>query len=717
MKKFWLFSLLIILSIFCSAQQRYYTIDQILNKVFVSTDSLRMQYYTGQQVLNAVFSSTENALRVRLIGFQEQDPIYSSSAPITYLYKSEAENRFNQIAIDTTTLDANKVSKSGDVMTGNLQVPQVLTSTITFSDGTILTSTRTLGGGSGVGDNLGNHIATQNLNMSNYAIVNVSTITFSDGKSMITVPILATIYIAASNAPAKYKVMADYVCDGIDDQVEIQQAVDYVNSIGGGKILLSPGTFYFSDGAVINLDNKKNIIIEGESPFSTYIYAPGKWHQPVFGSQTPGVYVENFVIRNLTIYTNVYEWGRYPIGIRTAGWSFSRAKNYVAENIICSGYWASFFFWDGEDVYLINCEFRNIRYGNRFGVKNGIIKNCKFSAAPIINEYEIDPGEHEIEFVVLEYIEGSGSVYPENIIIDGNIFDFSNFSHITKHQVCVRLENTRNCIVSNNIGIYNNTGGRECTGIFLQLRNYNTKIIGNTIINHRAIDNSGNYEAAISLGCNERTYTNYYSSSIIISNNQFVNCTAGIKIYRTSKYNYLMITNNQARDVDIPFAIIDKSYIGDNYQFYLNSWETTLDFDKGIAVRSAIFSGNYQVGISTPTALKQMIVDNKYDVWVSTGTNTAWDWIRVDNMKYKTIYRQNGNIDLVKEYCGQVNIPANSSVNIILVGATQILDVPIITPIGNNWNNCFISFVAPTYFSIQNNSFNTVSVGWRAIAK
>jgi len=179
----------------------------------------------------------------------------------------------------------------------------------------------------------------------------------------------------------------------------------------------------------------------------------------------------------------------------------------------------------------------------------------------------------------------------------------------------------------------------------------------------------------------------------------------------------LMITNNQARNVNIPFAIVDKSYIGDNYQFYLNSWETTLDFDKGIVMKSAIFSGDYQVGISTPTALKQMIVDNNYDVWVSTGTNTAWDWVRADKMNYKTIYRQDGSIDLVKEYCGRVDIPANSSVNVNLVGATQILDVPIITPKGNYWVNCFITTVAPTYFTIQNNSANTIPVGWRAIAK
>jgi len=57
-------------------------------------------------------------------------------------------------------------------------VRNINVSTITFSDGTILTSTKTLGGGGGggEGDNLGNHTATQNLNMNSYSIVNVSTI-------------------------------------------------------------------------------------------------------------------------------------------------------------------------------------------------------------------------------------------------------------------------------------------------------------------------------------------------------------------------------------------------------------------------------------------------------------------------------------------------------------------------------------------------------------
>jgi len=51
-------------------------------------------------------------------------------------------------------------------------------STITFTDGTIMFSTSTLGGG-GAGDNLGNHTATQDINFNNYGGINISTMTFS----------------------------------------------------------------------------------------------------------------------------------------------------------------------------------------------------------------------------------------------------------------------------------------------------------------------------------------------------------------------------------------------------------------------------------------------------------------------------------------------------------------------------------------------------------
>ncbi|MEA1938664.1 MAG: hypothetical protein U9N14_06210, partial [Pseudomonadota bacterium] len=59
-------------------------------------------------------------------------------------------------------------------------------------------------------------------------------------------PILeqSCLMVAASNAPDDKKHAAHYVCDGVDDQVQIQQAIDMIETLGnGGVVLLTEGVF------------------------------------------------------------------------------------------------------------------------------------------------------------------------------------------------------------------------------------------------------------------------------------------------------------------------------------------------------------------------------------------------------------------------------------------------------------------------------------------
>jgi hypothetical protein len=65
-----------------------------------------------------------------------------------------------------------------------------------------------------------------------------------------------TKIVAASNASAQSKNHADYVCDGTDDQTEINAAITAAATIGG-TVLLSEGTFTI-DGA-INLATKVHL--------------------------------------------------------------------------------------------------------------------------------------------------------------------------------------------------------------------------------------------------------------------------------------------------------------------------------------------------------------------------------------------------------------------------------------------------------------------------
>ncbi|MHA1286991.1 MAG: right-handed parallel beta-helix repeat-containing protein [Candidatus Thorarchaeota archaeon] len=69
----------------------------------------------------------------------------------------------------------------------------------------------------------------------------------------------ATVVVAASDASAESKAQADYVCDGTDDQVEIQAAIDSLPS--GGVIKLSEGLFTCS--GTISFAGKTNIWLKG----------------------------------------------------------------------------------------------------------------------------------------------------------------------------------------------------------------------------------------------------------------------------------------------------------------------------------------------------------------------------------------------------------------------------------------------------------------------
>lgn len=60
----------------------------------------------------------------------------------------------------------------------------------------------------------------------------------------------ATITIAASNASTKARALCDYVCDGVDDQEQFHLAFVDILALGGGRILLSEGTFACSAGIV-----------------------------------------------------------------------------------------------------------------------------------------------------------------------------------------------------------------------------------------------------------------------------------------------------------------------------------------------------------------------------------------------------------------------------------------------------------------------------------
>lgn len=81
----------------------------------------------------------------------------------------------------------------------------------------------------------------------------------------------ASLVVASKDSTGKKR--ADYICDGIDDQVEIQKAINAL-PLSGGMVELLEGTFNFSDCVEIT---KSNVTIKGVGKASVLKHIPTKW--------------------------------------------------------------------------------------------------------------------------------------------------------------------------------------------------------------------------------------------------------------------------------------------------------------------------------------------------------------------------------------------------------------------------------------------------------
>lgn len=68
---------------------------------------------------------------------------------------------------------------------------------------------------------------------------------------------ILTLGVAASNASDSSKGRADYICDGVNDEVQIQAAIDALPA-SGGKIVFSEGTFICAKGGARAIDPVMN---------------------------------------------------------------------------------------------------------------------------------------------------------------------------------------------------------------------------------------------------------------------------------------------------------------------------------------------------------------------------------------------------------------------------------------------------------------------------
>lgn len=195
---------------------------------------------------------------------------------------------------------------------------------------------------------------------------------------------MPTVYVAAYNASDKVKAMADFVCDGTSDEVEINEALVLLDdwdpvSERGGVLQLSAGDFYCTD--YINIPGSATSIwLRGMGFNATQLHTDGDAPIPRWA------FIQNYSYypQVTDLYAGVYHNNYYStLEVDPPGGDWGMVRN-------CDLYWGA---PEGQDmtsilkteqaVRIYDCDFHGgndtqgaaaIQIGT--GIRGGIISGC-----------------------------------------------------------------------------------------------------------------------------------------------------------------------------------------------------------------------------------------------------------------------------------------------------------------------------------------------------
>ena len=273
----------------------------------------------------------------------------------------------------------------------------------------------------------------------------------------------ATIVVAAATSTNRWK--ADYICDGTDDHVEIQAAINALPS-NGGLVHLQEGIYNI--GA--NIVPVSNLILEGEGWATTLKRQATSFTDPIIRMVTGGSSVENVVIRDMEI-----------LGIKD-----QFGADVVQAAVYCSaGDFSNIWF---DNLYIHNTQQYGIFFNGLGNVGSNIrITNCRITDTGNSTSSKIGPA------IMVQKID--------NILIQGNFID--NTYNLAFGAIDVNSSSSNAKIIGNHIS---NTDASGQT-IYVEVNVEGVTIIGNTTEN--------NGSAGIALYPCAGTY----AKKIIIANN------------------------------------------------------------------------------------------------------------------------------------------------------------------------------------------------------
>lgn len=259
---------------------------------------------------------------------------------------------------------------------------------------------------------------------------------------------------------------ADYICDGVNDHVEIQQAIDYAEWIGGGTVLLAKATYNISYPMTL----KAWVSLVWVSKTGTIL----KWATWLTGwvIYQWATYIASGTLSDLTIDAN---------SISNVSWiQIYRSNGLSVRNIICKNIvwvwgmlFGSYSGWVSYDLTIDNIVLDSVTGTSleglliynveHFSITNNKFTNCECSNTCAVSIYLLSKNGT----VSGNYFENSNDSFgllditgSNNVVVTGNTFN----QKWTNGGGGIILHNNKDITIGDNTFKSNNNTGR---GIYM----------------------------------------------------------------------------------------------------------------------------------------------------------------------------------------------------------------------------------------------------------
>jgi hypothetical protein len=186
-----------------------------------------------------------------------------------------------------------------------------------------------------------------------------------------------TLIVAASDASNRSKSMADFTCDGLDDQAEINAAINAAADAGGGTVLLTEGTFECS-GSILPLSHTT---LRGISEDQTTLHFP---------DSRSGVHVLHLTDQNITLSDFRFTGEGYLL-IQSSRIYVKNVTAFELGNAYRACFVVKNYGRTIEDIEFNNCKAINpdrfgfLCLGDDTNLAFGLIRNLRFIDCQAIN--------------------------------------------------------------------------------------------------------------------------------------------------------------------------------------------------------------------------------------------------------------------------------------------------------------------------------------------